>query len=78
MNIKSVSTCIGNSLVPRNGTVRYALMVGWLFWGLSLTAPWDSMSVYIGSSLREREKEERKDRREKIPNNSHPHLLQAQ
>ena len=36
--------------------------VGWLF--LGLTARWDSISVYIGPSPREREKEERKDRGE--------------
>ena len=35
-------------------------VVIWLFWGL--TALWDSISVYIGPSPKEREKEERKDR----------------
>ena len=37
--------------------------VGWLFW--DLTALWDSISVYIRPSPREREKEERDDRWEK-------------
>ena len=35
-------------------------LVGWLI--LGLTALWDSISVYIGPSPKEREKEERKDR----------------
>ena len=34
---------------------------GWLF-VLRLTALWDSISVYVGPSPKEREKEERKDR----------------
>ena len=34
--------------------------VGWLV--LGLTALWDNISVYIGPSPKEREKEERKDR----------------
>ena len=43
------------------------------------TALWDSISVNIWPSPREREKEKRDDRREKIcPNNHHPHLLQVQ
>ena len=51
---------------------------GWLV-VLGLSAIWDSISVYIGPSPREREKEKRSDRREKkCPNNPHPHLLQAQ
>ena len=37
------------------------LVVGWLV-VLGLTALWDSVSVYIGPSPKEREKEERKDR----------------
>ena len=38
-----------------------------------------SISVHIGPSPIEREKENRNDRREKkCPNNPHPHLLQAQ
>ena len=37
--------------------------VGWLV-VLGLTALLDSISVYIGPSLREREKEKRNDRRE--------------
>ena len=53
-------------------------MVSWLA-VFGLTALWDSISVYIGPSPKEREKEERKDRWEKkCPNNPHPHLLQAQ
>ena len=36
-------------------------LVGWLA-VLGLTALWDSISVYIGPSPKEREKEERKDR----------------
>ena len=36
-------------------------MVSWLV-GLGLTALLDSISVYIGSSPRERQKEERNDR----------------
>ena len=52
-------------------------LVGLLF--LGLTALRDSISLYIGTSPRERKKEERNDRREKnCPNNPHPHLLQAQ
>ena len=38
-----------------------SLLVGWLV-VLGLTALWDSISVYIGPSPKEREKEERKDR----------------
>ena len=38
------------------------ILVGWLV--LGLTALWDSISVYIGPSPKEREKEEGKDRRE--------------
>ena len=37
-------------------------VIYWLFWGL--TALQNSISVYIGPSPREREKEERKDRGE--------------
>ena len=52
--------------------------VGWLV-VLGLTALSDSISVYIGPSPKEREKEQRNDRREKkCPNNPHPHPLQAQ
>ena len=52
--------------------------VGWLV-VLVLTALSDSISVYIGPSPREREKEMRNDRREiKCPNNPYPHLLQEQ
>ena len=51
--------------------------ISWFFF--ALTALWDSISVYIRLSPREREKEKRNDRRErKCPNNPHPHLLQAQ
>ena len=59
-------------------SIRYILfeknvdwLVGWLV-VLGLTALWDSISVYIGPSPKEREKEERKDRWEQ----THPHLLQ--
>ena len=53
-------------------------LVGWLV-VLGLTALSDNVSVYIGPSPREREKEKRNDRREKkSPNNPDPHLLQAQ
>ena len=38
-------------------------LVGWLV-VLGLTALWDNISVYIGPSPKEREKEERKDRGE--------------
>ena len=38
-------------------------LVGWLV-GLGLTALWNSISVYIGPTPKERETEERKDRRE--------------
>ena len=52
--------------------------IGWLV-DLGLTELSDNISVYIGSSLTEREKEERNDRRgKKCPNNPHAHLLQAQ
>ena len=51
---------------------------GW-FVDLGLTALSDNISVYIGPSPREREKEKRNERWEKkCPNNPHPHLLQAQ
>ena len=44
-------------------------LFGWLV-GLGLTALSDSISVYIGPTPREREKEDRNDRREKkCPNN---------
>ena len=39
-------------------------LVGWLVGVLGLTALCDSVSVYIGPSPREREKEYRKDRQE--------------
>ena len=53
-------------------------LIDWLI-VLGLTALWDSISIYIGPSPKEREKEERTDRREKkCPNNPHPHRLQAQ
>ena len=53
------------------------LLDDWIVvWGLM--ALWDSISVYIGPSPSEREKEERNDRREKkCLNNPHPHLLQG-
>ena len=55
-----------------------SLRFGWLVI-LELTALRDSISVYIGPSPREREKEKRSDRWEKkCPNNPHLHLLQAQ
>ena len=40
-----------------------SVIVGWLV-VLGLTALWDNISVYIGPSPKEREKEKRKDRRE--------------
>ena len=53
------------------------LILGWLVVS-GLTALWDSISVYIGPSPREREKEVRNDRREtQCPINPNPHLLQA-
>ena len=56
----------------------YFIQIDWLI-DLGLTALWDSFSVYIGPSPRDREKEKRSDRlEEKCPNNPHPHLLQAQ
>ena len=50
--------------------------VGLLFWVLQL---FETVSVYIEVSRREREKEIRYDNGEKkrCPNNHHPHLLQA-
>ena len=52
-------------------------MVGLLFGFKGLFRP-DSISVCIGPSPREREKEERNDRREKkYSNNLHPHPLQV-
>ena len=52
----------------KNISIRF----GWLV-VLGLTALWDSISVYIGPSPKEREKEERKDRgEEKCPNNPLP------
>ena len=51
---------------------------GWWLVVLDLTALWDSILVYIGPSLREREKKERNDRREKnVQTNPHPRLLQG-
>ena len=48
---------------------RFERSIGWLV-DLGLTALCDSISVYIGPSPREREKEKRNDRREKkCPNN---------
>ena len=49
----------------------YGVQDGWLV-VLGLTALWDSISVYIGPSPREREKEERNDRREKKMSNQPP------
>ena len=43
-------------------TSDMSFLDGWLF-GI-LTALWDSISVYIGPSPKEREQEERKDRYE--------------
>ena len=56
-----------------NGPLRqYFSLYFWLV-ALSLTALWDSISVYIGPSPKEREKEKRNDRREKkCPNNLPP------
>ena len=48
-------------LILRQGQIW---LVGWLV-VLGLTALWDSISVYIGPSPREREEEKRNDRREK-------------
>ena len=52
----------------------------WLVRCFGLNGPLrDSISVYIGPSPREREKEEDLERREKkCTNKTHPHLLQAQ
>ena len=58
---------------------RCGVVEGWLVGRLGLTALWDNIAVYIGPSPRERVKEARKDRWEKIcPNHPHPHLLQVQ
>ena len=47
------------------------ILVGWLFLGLGALS--DNISVYIGSSPKERDKEKRNDRREKkCPNNPPP------
>ena len=46
---------------PEEDIKEQGRMVGWLV-VLGLTALWDSISVYIGPSPKEREKEERKDR----------------
>ena len=65
----------------RRTEIKAAALNDWIDWliVLGLTALWDSISVYIGPSPKEREKEERKDRWEKkSPNNPHPHILQAQ
>ena len=52
--------------------------IGWLV-VFGLTTLSESVSVYIGQSPKEREKEEWNDRRgKKSPNNPQPHLLQAQ
>ena len=55
------------------------LLVGWLV-VLVLAALWGSISVYIGPSPREREKEERKriEESKNVQTTRHPHLLQAQ
>ena len=55
----------------------YCDLVGWLV-ALGLTALWDSISVYIGPSPREREKEKGMIDERKMSNNPHPHQLQAQ
>ena len=56
--------------------MRYTVDFGWLIDCLWLC---DSISVYIGPSTREREKEKRNDRREtKMPKQPHPHLLLVQ
>ena len=49
------------NLIMKRAVFRYIKdLVGWLVWGL--TALSDSISVYIGLSPKEREREERKDR----------------
>ena len=53
------------------------VLVGWLV-VLGLMALSDSISVYIGASLKEREKEVGEDRRVKMSKQPHPHLLQLQ
>ena len=63
---------------PTTPDQRPSWTLGWLV-VLGLTALWDSISVYIGPSPKEREKEERNDRGEKnVQTTPHPHLLQAQ
>ena len=55
------------------------LFVGWLV-VLGLTALWDSISVYIGPSPRERRKKKRNDKWEKkisVQTTPNPHLLKA-
>ena len=60
------------------GPWRLLTSAGWLV-VLGLTALSDSISVYIGPSPKEREKEERNDRREKnVQTSPHPHLVQTQ
>ena len=57
-----MSCSIHTVLAFKTGNMNMKKLVGWLV--LGLTALWDSISVYIGPSPKEREKEERKDRRE--------------
>ena len=57
-------------------TLLYA-SIEWLI-VLDLTALWDSISAYIGPPPREGESKEKRQTREKCPNNPYPHLLQAQ
>ena len=72
------ATCVVVWAHLKSVEIRVGWLVGWLV-GLGLTTLWDSISVYIGPSPREREKEKRSDRWEKkCPNNPYLHLPQAQ
>ena len=78
-NIKTLKNLLLQNHCADCLETRYvASWVGWLV-VFGLKALLDNISVYIGPSPREREKEKRNDRRgKKCPNNPHPHLLQAQ
>ena len=58
-----ISPLSGKGLLVNETLILFSIDFGWLV-VLSLTAIWDSISVYIGPFPREREDEEGKDRGE--------------
>ena len=79
--MKNRGTCCLKSVLIRKDQREFVfakIYVGWLVVS-GLAALSGSISVYIGPSPKEREKEERNDRREKnVQTKHHPHLVQAQ